>query len=63
VFEATFEVMGTATKKKALKKGKAVLKKAQPPKQNGFDASKHLGKWKLEEGGLLIQKRLRDEWG
>ena len=55
--------MGTATKKKALNKGKALLKNAKRSKQEGFDASKHLGKWKLEEDGLVIQKRLRDEWG
>ncbi|MBK6777103.1 MAG: hypothetical protein IPG74_15140 [Flavobacteriales bacterium] len=44
------------------KRVKALLKKARPAKRKGFDARKHLGKMKLDEDTLLIQKRLRDEW-
>ena len=41
---------------------RAILKKAKRPKPKGFDAAKHLGKWKLDEDSLATQKRLRDEW-
>ena len=39
-----------------------MLKKAKRVKPKGFDAYKHLGKWKLDEDSLITQKRLRDEW-
>ncbi len=41
---------------------KTLLRKAQPAKAKGLDAMKHLGKLKLEEDPLAIQRRLRDEW-
>jgi hypothetical protein len=42
---------------------RAVVKRTKVVPQKGFDARKHLGKWKLEEDALTTQKRLRDEWG
>ncbi|MFZ1693839.1 MAG: hypothetical protein WAT74_11620 [Flavobacteriales bacterium] len=39
------------------------VKRAKPVPQTGFDARKHLGKWKLDEDTLTTQKRLRaDLW-
>ena len=50
--------------KKRTPKGRlrAAVKKAGRVKSKGFDAQKHLGKWKLDEDALTTQKRLRDEW-
>jgi hypothetical protein len=42
---------------------RAAVKRVKAVPQKGFDARKHLGKWKLEEDALATQKRLRDEWG
>lgn len=41
---------------------KVLLRKARPAKGKGIDARKHLGKLKLDEDPLVIQRRLRDEW-
>ena len=41
---------------------RAAVKKAKKIKPKGFDAKKHLGKWKLDEDALNTQQRLRDEW-
>ena len=49
-------------KKTSLRKVKAALNRDKRPKSKGFDASKHLGKWKLDEDALVTQKRLRNEW-
>ncbi|MBS1936672.1 MAG: hypothetical protein JSS84_02520 [Bacteroidetes bacterium] len=42
---------------------RAVVKRAKSAPQKGFDAKKHLGKWKLAEDALATQQRLRDERG
>ncbi len=41
---------------------RAAVKRAKAIPQKGFDARKHLGKWKLDEDAMATQKRLRDEW-
>jgi len=59
-----FDHMVTIIKKKTPKgRLRAAVKRAKPVPQKGFDARKHLGKWKLDEDALTTQKRLRDEWG
>jgi hypothetical protein len=56
--------MVTIIKKKTPKgRLRAAVKRAKPVTQKGFDARKHLGKWKLDEDALTTQKKLRDEWG
>lgn len=56
-------VMVTVIKRNAsASKVKAALKKVKRTKRKGFDATKHLGKWKLDEDALTTQKRLRNEW-
>ena len=58
-----FEHMVTIIKKKIPKNRlRALVKHAKAVPQEGFDAKKHLGKWKLDEDALATQKRLRDEW-
>ncbi|HRN36313.1 MAG TPA: hypothetical protein PLV70_07180 [Flavobacteriales bacterium] len=42
---------------------RAAVRRAKAVPQKGFDAKKHLGKWKLDEDALATQQRLRDEWG
>ena len=42
---------------------RAAVKRAKAVPQKGFDAKKHLGKWKLDEDALAKQQRLRDERG
>ena len=60
---AIFELMDTIIKKKTPKNRlRALVKRAKTVPQEGFDAKKHLGKWKLDEDALTTQKRLRDEW-
>jgi len=60
---AIFELMVTIIKKKTPKNRlRALVKRAKTVPQEGFDAKKHLGKWKLDEDALTTQKRLRDEW-
>ncbi|MCL4280860.1 MAG: hypothetical protein KJZ58_01230 [Flavobacteriales bacterium] len=55
--------MVTIIKKKTPKgRLRALVKRAKSVPQEGFDAKKHLGKWKLDEDALATQKRLRDEW-
>ncbi len=55
--------MVTVIKKKTPRRRlRDAVKRAKPVTQTGFDARKHLGKWKLEEDALTTQKRLRDEW-
>jgi tagatose-1,6-bisphosphate aldolase len=55
--------MVTVIKKKTPKNRlKAAVKRARQVRPKGFDAAKHLGKWKLDEDSLATQKRLRDEW-
>jgi hypothetical protein len=55
--------MVTVIKKKTPKSRlRAAVKRAKPVLQKGFDTSKHLGKWKLDEDALTTQKKLRDEW-
>jgi hypothetical protein len=59
----TFEFMVTIIRKKTPKSRlRAAVKRAKAIPQQGFDALKHLGKWKLDEDALATQKRLRDEW-
>jgi hypothetical protein len=55
--------MVTIIKKKTPKSRlRAAMKRAKAVPQKGFDPRKHLGKWKLDEDALTMQKRLRDEW-
>lgn len=59
-----FDHMVTIIKKNTPKaRLRAAVKRAKPVPQKGFDARKHLGKWKLDEDALTTQKTLRDEWG
>jgi hypothetical protein len=58
-----FGFMVTIIKKKTPKtRLRAAVKRSKPVPQEGFDARKHLGKWKLDEDSLATQKKLRDEW-
>jgi len=58
-----FEHMVTIIKKKIPKNRLcALVKRAKAVPQEGFDAKKYLGKWKLDEDALTTQKWLRDEW-
>ena len=55
--------MVTVIKKRTPKRRlRDAVKRAKPVANAGFDARKHLGKWKLNEDALATQKRLRDEW-
>ncbi|HMN05075.1 MAG TPA: hypothetical protein PKD45_05050, partial [Flavobacteriales bacterium] len=64
VYELNPASMVTIIKKKTPKSRlRAAVKQARKVPQKGFDARKHLGKWKLDEDALETQKRLRDEWG
>ncbi len=55
--------MVTVIKKKTPKRRlRDTVKRAKAVQQEGFDARKHLGKWKLDEDALTTQKRLRNEW-
>lgn len=49
-------------KKMSKSRLKDALKRARPVKRKGFDAQKHLGKWKLDQDALTTQRQLRDEW-
>ena len=60
---AIFGNMVTIIRKKTPKNRlRAVVKRAKAVPKEGFDARKHVGKWKLDEDALATQKRLRDEW-
>jgi hypothetical protein len=55
--------MVTVIKKKTPKSRlRDAVKRAKPVKRKGFDATKHLGKWKLDKDALTTQRELRDEW-